>query len=409
MYIQRHMEKTLESVSKMFSAVIITGARQVGKTTMLRNYADDIRYLTLDDLQILNMARENTAIFFNAYKPPIIIDEIQYEPKLFHYIKMIADEKREKGLFFMTGSQSFHLMKNVTESLAGRVGILELSGLSYREIKGINYKKPFLPLSEHFEAISPLISKLDYWDIMEIIQKGSYPAIYEGNYDEEQTRRFFNDYLRTYIERDVRALSQVADENAFLKFITIVASLTAQQLNYTTIAEAVGKEVNTIKRWISILETSGIVYILQPYYENISKRLSKTPKIYFMDTGLACNLCGWYTPEQLAKGAMNGAIFETYVISEIIKSYKNYGRDTRLSFNYFRDRDGKEIDLIIEENGTLYPIEIKLTANPNKKDIKNFAVLQQSNKRIGKGGVVCMSEKLLYLDENNRIIPVNMI
>jgi predicted AAA+ superfamily ATPase len=312
-------------------------------------------------------------------------------------------------MFFLTGSQQFHLMKNVSESLAGRVGILDLKGLSYREIKGMRYDKPFLPTAEHLRKIGKESPVFDYWDIWGIIQKGSFPEIYEKNYTEEQREIYFNSYLRTYLERDVRQLAQIADERAFLSFMTAAAALTGQQLNYETMARAVGKDVNTIKRWVSILVTSGLVFILEPYNDNILKRMAKTPKFHFLDTGLACFLCGWNTPKQLESGAAAGAMFETYVISEIIKSFTNAGIDPRLSLFYYRDDEKREIDLVIKRNGMLYPVEIKKSGNGQKSDISAFNCLKKSAIPAGEGGLICMDETKGYLTEKDKVIPVNMI
>ena len=409
MYIKRHIERALLKRADMYPAVIVTGSRQVGKTTLLKEVVKGVKYVTLDSHAVRTAARETPSLFFTQYDPPLILDEIQYEPQILHNIKIIADETKTKGQFYLTGSQAFHLMKGVTESLAGRVGVLELPGLSYREIRGSTFDREFYPTGTHVDAIKTSAPVFDYNDIISTIQKGLFPAIYENGYDAQAREDFFNDYISTYIERDVSALSQVADKSAFVKFITAAAALTGQPLNLTTLAQMTGKEVNTVKRWLSILETSGLVYILEPYFDNMAKRLTKTPKLYFMDTGLACFLCGWNSPEQLVKGAMSGHIFETFVVSEIIKSHKNAGKNIRLKFSYFRDWEGKEIDLIIEKDGTLHPIEIKLTGDPGKRDIAAFYNLERLTKPVGAGGVVCLCDTPLYITEKYRAIPVNMI
>jgi len=409
MYIKRHIENCLKQIADMYPAVLVTGARQVGKSTLIQNEIEGIEYITFDDLRLQKQAADDPALFFKVHEPPIIIDEIQYEPDLFPYIKILADEKKQSGMFYMTGSQAFQLMKNVSESLAGRVGVLDLYGLSYREIKDIAYTKPFFPTTAHIDAVKGLAPKLDYREIWHIIQKGSFPQIYQKDYNAEQREIFFSRYLRTYIERDVRALTQVADERAFLDFITATASLTAQQLNYQTIAKAVGKDVNTIKRWMSILVTSGLVTLLEPYHDNVLKRIAKTPKLHFMDTGLACYLCGWHTPETLQKGAFAGQIFETFAVTEIMKSYANAGIDTRLNFFYYRDEEMREIDLIIKRNGVLYPIEVKKAGSGEKKDVKNFDLLKKSGCERGEGALVCLDETLGFLTEKDRVISVNMI
>ena len=309
----------------MYPAVIVTGPRQVGKTTVLRKVCADLKYVTLDDPEILEYAKKEGGLFFRTYTPPVVLDEIQYAPELFPYIKMIADETQEKKLFYMTGSQAFHLMKNVSESLAGRIGIIQMQGLSMREITGRTFDTPFLPVSGYIGESDKELKELPQLEVWKIIQKGSMPRLYHEDMNEDGNgnmwRRFYGDYVRTYIERDVRALTQVGDETAFMQFMRLLAASTGQMLNYSRIAKEIGKSVDTIKNWVSILKASGIVYLLPPYYNNFNKRIVKTPKIYFMDTGLASYLTGWYTAEQLQFGAMSGNLFETFVISEIIKSY----------------------------------------------------------------------------------------
>ena len=409
MYIKRHIESALDRAAGMYPAVIVTGARQAGKTTLVRERAGGMKYVTLDDVRARDLAENDISIFFKTYEPPLILDEVQYAPKLFSAVKIIADDARKNGMFYMTGSQAFHLMKNVTESLAGRVGIMELKGLSYREIRGIKYDRPFLPGTEHMESVETEAGKPDYWEIWGVIQKGSFPKIYENDYDAEKREVFYNDYLRTYLERDVRALTQVADERAFLSFMTAAAALTGQPLNYETLSRSVGKDVNTIKRWLSILITSGLVYLLEPYHDNVLKRMAKTPKLHFMDTGLACFLCGWNTPKQLESGAMSGAMFETFAVSEIIKSFANAGIDPRLSLFYYRDGEKREIDLVIKRGGVLHPVEIKKAGGGAKKDIAAFELLKKGSLEVGAGALICMDETKAWLNGTDRIIPVNMI
>jgi len=408
-YIKRHIEDTINRVSNMYSALIVTGPRQVGKTTVLKHICKDIQYITLDDPGVMQYAKKENGLFFKTYVPSVVLDEVQYSPELFLYIKMIADETKRKRLFFMTGSQAFHLMKNVTESLAGRIGILQMLGMSLREISGREDSAPFIPTSDYIVNTERGIKVLSYHDVWEIIHKGSMPRLYHEDVDEYFWRQFYGDYVRTYIERDVSALTQVADHTAFLQFMRLLAAMTGQMINYSSIARDIGKSVDTVKSWVSVLRTSGIVFLLQPYYNNFNKRIVKTPKIYFLDTGLASYLTGWYTSEQLQFGAMSGAIFETFVVSEIIKGYYNRGYDD-LVFSYYRDKDKNEIDLIIESNGVLHPIEIKKTANPGKEDIKAFAKLEDNEQKpVGEGGIICMADGVRYLTHKNRVIPVRYV
>lgn len=399
-YIKRAAEKVIEKQEKMFKTILITGARQVGKTTILKNMKKDINYITLDDLILAQSAKEDPNLFFKSNKPPIIIDEIQYVPELLRNIKMIVDETEKNGMFYLTGSQKFSLMKGVSESMAGRVGILNLLGLSMREIKKIDFNLPFLPTEKYLEEREKDIVDISYDEIWEIIHKGSMPKVYDKEVDIDM---FYGMYVSTYLERDVRSLTQVGDIMLFLKFMTSLASRIGQLLNLESIAKEIGITVPTATRWLSILETSNIIYILEPYYNNIMKRAIKTPKVYFLDTGLAAYLLKWKTKEVLEKGIMSGNFFENFVITEIIKSYYNSG-ELRPPLYFYRDKEKKEIDLIIEENGKLYPIEIKKSANPTKEMIKNFKELEKV-KDVGEGAVICMYDKIIDLDEKNKAIP----
>ncbi|WP_313165160.1 ATP-binding protein [Sedimentibacter sp.] len=402
-YINRSIETTVEKTSRMFSAVLITGARQVGKTTLLKHLRKGFSYITLDDPLLLQNAIEEAGSFFKTTPPPVIIDEIQYAPNLFSYIKMIADESGKKGQFYLTGSQQFKMMKNVSESLSGRIGIINLLGLSLREIKNDSFNEAFIPTENFIDKRKNTASELNYKEIWQIIHKGSMPAMYA---DEMDWQLFYAAYTKTYIERDVRELTQVGDELKFIKFMTAMASRTSQMLNLTSVANEIGISVPTADRWLSILISSNIVYLLQPFYNNIMKRAVKTPKIYFLDTGLAAYLTKWNTPETIEVGAMSGAFFETFVVSEILKSYYNSGI-LEPSIYYYRDKDAKEIDLIIEQNGILHPVEIKKTANPGKEHIENFSVLDKvSGMSVGTGCVVCMYDKYIYLNNKNLSIPV---
>lgn len=405
-YIKRNIEITIEKAAKMFPAVLVTGARQVGKTTVLKHNIKDIPYLTLDDPIILQSALEEPGSFFKTMPPPVIIDEIQYAPNLFTYIKMIADDSGKKGQFYLTGSQQFMMMKNVSESLAGRIGIINLLGLSLREIKGVDFNEAFVPTIDYIDKRRSTVQRLNYKEIWEYIHKGFMPAMHVDNPDWQM---FYASYTKTYIERDVRDLTQVGDELKFIKFMTAVASRTSQMLNLTSVANEVGISVPTADRWLSVLISSNIVYLLKPYYNNIMKRAVKTPKLYFLDTGLAAYLTKWNSPDVIEAGAMSGAFFETFVVAEILKSYYNAGV-LEPSIYYYRDKDTKEIDIIIEESGTLYPVEIKKTSNPGKKHIENFSVLEKvKDINIGTGCVICMYENIININEKNISMPVTWL
>ncbi len=405
-YINRNIETTINKATKMFSTVLITGARQVGKTTVLKHMKSGISYLTLDDPILLQSALEEAGSFFKTTPPPVIVDEIQYAPNLFSYIKMSADESGKKGQFFLTGSQQFRMMKNVSESLAGRIGIINLLGLSLREIKNDTFNEIFVPTQGYLEKRKMSCKQADYREIWEIIHKGSMPAMYA---DELDWQMFYAAYTKTYIERDVRELTQVGDELKFIKFMIAIASRTSQMLNLSSVANEVGISAPTADRWLSILISSNIVYLLQPYYNNITKRAVKTPKLYFLDTGLAAYLTKWNTPEVLEAGAMAGAFFETFVVAEVLKSYYNAGV-LEPSLYYYRDKDAKEVDILIEQNGALYPVEIKKTANPGKEHIENFSVLEKiKGIMVGTGGIVCMYDKCVRINDKNVTIPVTWL
>jgi len=406
MYINRNIETTVNNAAKMFSAVLITGARQVGKTTLLKHLRSGIPYLTLDDPILLQSALEEAGSFFKTTPPPLIVDEIQYAPNLFNYIKMHADESGKKGQFFITGSQQFKMMKNVSESLAGRIGIINLLGLSLREIRSDTFNDSFVPTAEYFAKRKKSAGRLEYKEVWGIIHKGSMPVMYAEELDWQM---FYAAYTKTYIERDVRALTQVGDELKFIKFMTGMASRTSQMLNLSSVASEIGISVPTADRWLSILISSNIVYLLQPYFNNIMKRTVKTPKIYFLDTGLAAYLTKWNTSEVLEAGAMAGAFFETFVVAEVLKSYYNTGI-LEPSLFYYRDKDAREVDILIEQNGVLYPVEIKKTANPGREHIESFRALEKIKGVIlGNGGLVCMYDDSIHINNKNVTIPVTWL
>ncbi len=405
MYIKRSIEDRLEYLSNHFPVVMVCGARQVGKTTLLRKLNeknnDKINYITLDYPNIRSLAKSDPELFLQQYKAPLIIDEIQYAPELLPYIKVRVDIDNMAGQYYLTGSQMFHMMKNVSETLAGRVGILSMFSMSRREIEGLK-SIPFLP-DNHFENYS----NLSISDVFETIYRGSMPKMICDR--ELLPEDFYGSYMQTYIERDIRDLITIKDEMKFLTFVSCVAARTSGEVNLADIAKDVGVDRNTADSWLSILVSSGLVYLLRPYSGNTIKRIVKRPKLYFMDTGLACYLSRWNNPKALEVSAMSGAMFETYVVSEIIKSYTNQGIDARSRLFYYRDNNGKEIDLLILQNDTIYPIEIKKAASPGKEALKNFNVLNSLGHKIGKGAVVCMSPMVVPLDDTNSLIPIGMI
>jgi len=409
MYYSRHLEAVVARIAKRKPVLVLTGARQVGKSTMLKEVYHHINYVTLNRPLVRESAKENPSLFFDVNKPPVIVDEIQKAAELFDYIKDVVDEDKKKGQFYLTGSQSIKLMQSVSESLAGRVGVIKMLGLSIRELAGIKYRTPFLPIMSHIVEMGKSPFEFDYTKLISIIHKGFFPELHETESDLHDWSDYYSSYFQTYIEKDIKDVLNIQDESAFIKFVKAVASLTGEMLNMTTIAGMCGKDVKTVRAWLSALESSGLVYLLEPYANNYSKRLVKTPKLYFLDTGLACWLLGWNTPEQMVNGAMWGHIFESFVFVEILKSYYNDGIVKPPLF-YYRDQDKNEVDLLISEGEYLYPIEIKTTSDPTKSMIRAFHCIDNiPAKKTGTGAVICMAKELLPLADNVWIMPVQMI
>ena len=405
-YIKRSLEKVVIQVTKEYPVVLVTGPRQVGKTTMLQKLMEgtDRGYVTLDDLNERNLAKTDPELFLQLHKPPVLIDEVQYAPELFTYIKVYVDKYHEPGAFWLTGSQVFKLMRGVQESLAGRVAVLSLTSLSQAEISG-GETEPFSVDLEQLTARKAGHTAVDTAEIFERIYRGSMPAIVSGANSSNQI--FYSSYLSTYIQRDVRELSDAIDSLKFLRFMTAVAARCGQMLNTADIARDADINQVQAKNWLGILETLGIIFYLHPYSNNLLKRLVKTPKLYFYDTGLICYLTKWSSAETLESGAMNGAILENYVVAELIKTYLNCGQEPYLY--YYRDKDAKEIDVVLERDGMLNPIEIKKTANPGTELTKVFQLLDRASTPRGKGAVICMKPELSAIDRENIIIPVWMI
>ncbi|MCL1830097.1 MAG: ATP-binding protein [Oscillospiraceae bacterium] len=411
MQYKRHADDVVRKLFKMFGAVLVTGTRQVGKTTLLEEIIAKeglpIRTVTLDDMLQRTNAIQQSATFLKDNPPPVFIDEAQYAPQLFPEIKMSIDREKKKGMFFLSGSQPFEMMKNVSESLAGRIGILNLPGISLRERYGVSFRDPFLPTEGYFSARVKDVAKIPYDEVWNIIHRGSFPELCAN--PDFDWQMFYAAYMRTYIERDVRNLVQVADEVKFTHFMAVVAAQTGSLLNVATLAREVGISQPTADRWLSVLVTSNIVYLLQPYSNNIINRAIKTPKVYFLDTGFAAYLTRWNTADVLKYGAMAGAFFETFVISEIIKSYSNRGI-LDLPIYFYRDRDGVEIDVLIEDSGILYPIEIKKHADPDKSDVAAFSILDKvQNIKRGTGGVVCLYDSLASAKGDDKVIPISLL
>ena len=405
-YISRNLEKVVTEVTKEYPVVLVNGPRQVGKTTMLQKLMEGTSrsYVSLDDLNERSIAKNDPELFLQLHKPPVLIDEVQYAPELFTYIKIYVDRNHNPGDFWLTGSQVFKLMRGVQESLAGRVAVLSLTSLSQAEICNGNIE----PFTVDIEALLTRAKErkpADAREIFDRIFKGSMPAIVSGKNSNSQI--FYSSYLTTYIERDVKELSDAIDSLKFLNFITAAAARCSQMLNIADIARDADISQKQAKDWLGILETLGIIFYLHPYSNNLLKRLVKTPKLYFYDMGLVCYLTKWSSAETLESGAMNGAVLENYVVAEIMKTYLNSGKEPFMY--YYRDKDAKEIDIVLEHDGVLNPLEIKKSSNPGTELVKVFDLLDKSSTPRSKGAVLCMKPELSAIDRDNYIIPIWMI
>lgn len=396
----REAENIVKSINQTFKVLLVCGPRQVGKTTLLLKLKPkEMNYVTLDDVVLRNQAIEDPKLFLEEHPAPLLIDEAQYAPELFSYIKMKVDTCEDFGQYWITGSQQFHLMKNVSESLAGRVGIINLNSFTYSEIVKNSNKCLFEPTNIR------KTKKIDSNTLFEFIFKGGMPNLFSTKNISREI--YYQSYIDTYISRDVKSMLNIGNQESFKTFIVSCASRIGEQLNYSSLASDAGITVPTAKAWFSILVSSGIIYLLEPYMSSELKRLTHMPKIIFMDTGLACYLAGWESSNDLQMSSSAGHYLENYVISEIVKSY--YSRGIRPNISYYRDKEKREIDLIFYKNNKLFPFEIKKTASPNKSMIKNFDVLKHSKKEIGPGGIICLYDRLMHLDENNMIIPVSSV
>jgi len=408
-YIERAITDILKARVKSSKCLLLTGARQIGKSTVIRHEFADYNRANFDDRLTRMQAREEPKLFFLNNPRPLFIDEVQKENSILEEIKLIVDESEQRGQFILSGSQKLELMKGMSESLAGRVSVMELLGLSMREIKGIRFNKHFIPtdayIKEREQEIKP------YQDIWSLIHKGSYPELYDVERDWQE---YYSSYVSTYLERDIHELIS-SDSIVFTKFLTAVAARTGEMLNYANIASEIGVSEPTVKSWISILERTGIVYLLQPYSQSALNRAIKTPKIYFRDTGLACYLTRWITADALKCSAVAGNMFETFVVNEVLKSYANEGKDYKFNIFYYRGKDKSslsenEVDLIIEEDGVLYPVEIKMSGNPKASMAAANTILDKiPNKKRGMGVILCLVDKKTFLRENLVALPVEYV
>lgn len=406
-YIHRSLERKFLKMSGSFKVVMLTGARQVGKSTMLKNLAKDSGrvYVSMDDLNLRDLAQRDPKLFFQIYQPPILIDEVQKAPALFEEIKLLCDESDERGRFWLTGSQSKRLMKQAGDSLAGRICILKLFSLSAKELAG---KADDIPDNYTFSSFLQRSKNYPENNILQVydrIWKGGMPDML--SMDTELRLAYWNSYIDTYLIRDAVDDNGIQDTEGFRKFLRACAAFSAELLNYNDLGNAAGVSAVTAKEWIKILQSMGIIFLLEPFYNNELKRMIKTPKLYFCDTGLCSFLSSWTSRDTLMNGAASGHYLENYVVSEILKN-TSYGEKT-ISLNFYRDTNQKEIDLVLEIEGGLYTFEIKRTASPERKLIRTFSLLEKSGKELKAGGVICMAEKPFPIDSSNFLLPVNLL
>lgn len=405
-YITRELERKFLKLNEFFKVILVTGARQVGKTTMLKHLSESGRtYVTLDNMLARELAQTDPVMFFQTYKPPILIDEIQKAPELFEQIKIICDESDERGLIWLTGSQQYKMMERVRETLAGRIGILELYSLSAREKAGLVFDTDLDFSLATLQARQRKLPKNDVIYVFQHIWEGGMPQVIDV--DDELRQEYFNSYVDTYLMRDVAEAGGITDAVRFRKFLVGCAALVAEQVNYANLAASADIAPSTAKEWLKVLEGLHIVYLLPPYSNNAFKRLSKTQKLYFCDTGLCAYLSMWLTADALRNGAASGHFYENYVVMELVKNY-SYAK-SKVNITYFRDSNAKEIDVFVEENNVIHPLEIKKSANPDRREVKKYSVIDKAFLNRGNGGIICMCEEPIPIDADNCFIPSNLI
>ena len=406
-YIHRSLERKFLKMSHAFKVVMVTGARQVGKSTMLKHLAQDSgrTYVSMDDGDVRELANHDPKLFFQMYQPPVLIDEVQKAPALFEQIKILCDESEERGRFWLTGSQSKKLMKQAGDSLAGRIGILKMYSLSAKELEG---RPDDIPDSYSLSSLLQRKKALPDNNILDV-----YSRIWEGgmpdmiSMDAEIRREYWNSYIDAYLMRDAVEDNGILDTEGFRKFLRACAAFSGELVNYNDLGSAAGVSGSTAKEWTKVLQTMGIIFLLEPYYNNELKRMIKTPKLYFCDTGLCAFLSSWTSRDTLLNGAASGHYLENYVVSEMLRN-SSYG-EKKVNLNFYRDTNQKEIDLVLEMDGQLHPFEIKCAASPDSKAIRAFSLLAKSGKEIGPGGIICMAAKPFPINADNNLVPVNLL
>ena len=407
LYIHRELERKFLKMSETFKAVMVTGARQVGKSTMLKHLAEDTGriYVSMDDSDLRDLAERDPKLFFQMYQPPILIDEVQKAPALFEQIKIICDANEDKGIFWLTGSQSRNLLRRAGDSLAGRICVLKMYSLSDKEIKGIS-ESGITDFS--FTALQKRSQRFPVCNVRDV-----YSRIWEGgmpdmlDMDPEQRREYWNSYIESYLMRDAVDDNGIHDTEGFRKLLRACAAFSGQLINYNDLGSAAGVSGVTAREWVKVLQTMGILFLLEPYFSNELKRMVKTPKLYFCDTGLCAYLSSWTSRDALMNGAAAGHFLENYVVSELLRN-KAYGNEDS-NLNFYRDTHQKEIDIILEQEGVIHPFEIKRAVSPDFRTVNVFSVLKKGSRKMGNGGIICMADKPFPIDEWNYLIPVNIL
>lgn len=406
-YIKRTLEKSILEISEDYSCLLLIGPRQVGKTTMLEHLMEGTarQKVTLDDAENRRLAKSDPALFLEMHPAPVLIDEIQYAPELFSYIKINVDNGAAPGSYWLTGSQAFQLMELAQESLAGRTAIIHMSSLSQAELYGDGTTEPLTLSIAKLNSRKEHLTSCNSIEMFERIWNGGMPGHKSGRYRDRDV--FYSSYIQTYINRDVTDMIPGVDKLLFADFIRAAACRVGQMLNVHDIAQDVSVSDDTAKRWLQVLEKSEVIFYLRPYSNNLLKRTVKTPKMYFFDTGLVAYLTKYSSPDILMNGAINGAVLENYTVAEIRKTWHNSAKECLL--HYYRDKDTNEIDMVIETDGELHPLEIKKSTNPGTELASAFNVLDKGSVPRGAGAILCLREEISAIDRSTFILPIWMI